>query len=209
MNLKSIIVATCASLAVISFSADAAFVGRLATTPGGTDYQAYYDTESDLTWYLTGGFGSRSYVNTWANNLVVEGIDNWSLPTGDVACGFDDPCLDTQYGSLFTALGGTVGTPLADQHNDFYGKFTTWWTLNGGLGTGGYYTNSWHYHYPGTYAVMYNFNEPSQGFTAPGNNMVGLAVYQGDVSPVPLPATIWLFGSGILGLIGVARRKKS
>lgn len=29
------------------------------------------------------------------------------------------------------------------------------------------------------------------------------------VPDVPLPATVWLFGSGILGLLGVARRKKS
>ena len=28
------------------------------------------------------------------------------------------------------------------------------------------------------------------------------------ISPVPIPAAIWLFGSGLLGLIGVARRKK-
>ena len=29
-----------------------------------------------------------------------------------------------------------------------------------------------------------------------------------DLSPVPVPAAAWLFGSGLLGLIGVARRKK-
>ena len=29
------------------------------------------------------------------------------------------------------------------------------------------------------------------------------------ISSVPVPAAIWLFGSGLLGLIGVARRKKS
>jgi hypothetical protein len=28
-------------------------------------------------------------------------------------------------------------------------------------------------------------------------------------SPIPVPAAVWLFGSGLLGLIGVARRKKS
>ena len=28
------------------------------------------------------------------------------------------------------------------------------------------------------------------------------------VKPVPLPAAAWLFGSGVLGLIGIARRKK-
>lgn len=28
------------------------------------------------------------------------------------------------------------------------------------------------------------------------------------VTPVPVPAAVWLFGSGLLGLVGVARRKK-
>ena len=29
------------------------------------------------------------------------------------------------------------------------------------------------------------------------------------VAPVPLPAAVWLFGAGLLGLVGVARRKKA
>ena len=29
-----------------------------------------------------------------------------------------------------------------------------------------------------------------------------------NVSAVPLPGAIWLFGSGIIGLAGLARRKK-
>jgi hypothetical protein len=28
-------------------------------------------------------------------------------------------------------------------------------------------------------------------------------------APVPVPAAVWLFGSGLLGLIGVARRRKN
>ncbi len=28
------------------------------------------------------------------------------------------------------------------------------------------------------------------------------------LTPVPVPAAVWLFGSGLIGLIGVARRKK-
>ncbi len=30
-----------------------------------------------------------------------------------------------------------------------------------------------------------------------------------DVSAVPVPAAVWLFGSGLIGLVGIARRKKS
>lgn len=30
-----------------------------------------------------------------------------------------------------------------------------------------------------------------------------------STSPVPIPAAVWLFGSGMLGLVGVARHKKS
>lgn len=31
----------------------------------------------------------------------------------------------------------------------------------------------------------------------------------GSVAPIPLPAAVWLLGSGLLGMVGVARRKKS
>ena len=30
-----------------------------------------------------------------------------------------------------------------------------------------------------------------------------------DLQPVPVPAAVWLFGSGLLGLIGVARRRRA
>jgi len=30
-----------------------------------------------------------------------------------------------------------------------------------------------------------------------------------DLSAVPVPAAVWLFGSGLLGLVGVARRRKT
>jgi len=28
-----------------------------------------------------------------------------------------------------------------------------------------------------------------------------------DITAVPVPAAVWLFGSGLIGLVGVARRK--
>jgi hypothetical protein len=42
-----------------------------------------------------------------------------------------------------------------------------------------------------------------------GNGFKDQAFSSGSVSPVPIPASVWLFGSGLLGLIGIARRKKA
>jgi hypothetical protein len=40
-----------------------------------------------------------------------------------------------------------------------------------------------------------------------GNASVSLTGVVSDVAPVPLPAAVWLFGSGLLGLVGVGRRR--
>jgi len=56
----------------------------------------------------------------------------------------------------------------------------------------------------GTYAV--NWNSCIEGGAFNGR----IGHWQLDVvSAVPVPAAVWLFGSGLLGLIGVAKRKKA
>lgn len=40
-------------------------------------------------------------------------------------------------------------------------------------------------------------------FASNFNSSTGVA----DVAPVPLPAAVWLFGSGLLGLVGLSRRR--
>jgi len=58
----------------------------------------------------------------------------------------------------------------------------------------------------------------AQGISDDGLTIVGAGLnptgdFEGWVvnlgSPVPLPATVWLFASGLLGLVGIARRKKA
>ena len=41
-----------------------------------------------------------------------------------------------------------------------------------------------------------------------GKDCVSSAYFGGSVSQVPVPAAAWLFGSGLLGLIGVAKRSR-
>ncbi len=40
-----------------------------------------------------------------------------------------------------------------------------------------------------------------------GNEKYAWAVKSGDISSVPVPAAMWLFGSGLLALAGLVRRK--
>jgi len=47
-------------------------------------------------------------------------------------------------------------------------------------------------------------------FTGTGNSFYGPVIDTVSViSPVPLPAAVWLFGSGLLGLFGISRHKKA
>jgi hypothetical protein len=51
---------------------------------------------------------------------------------------------------------------------------------------------------------------PDAGYTiAPNCNFDPSGNLCGGTPTVPVPAAVWLFGSGLLGLVGVARRKKS
>ncbi|HHJ36602.1 MAG TPA: VPLPA-CTERM sorting domain-containing protein [Gammaproteobacteria bacterium] len=54
----------------------------------------------------------------------------------------------------------------------------------------------------------------STGYQANSNvkgNLYAWAVQSGNVGTavVPIPAAVWLFGSGLIGLIGLTRRKKA
>jgi len=54
---------------------------------------------------------------------------------------------------------------------------------------------------PDTYLIVFD------GYDAQENRISGntLAV---DLAPIPVPAAVWLFGTGLIGLVAVARRKK-
>jgi len=73
--------------------------------------------------------------------------------------------------------------------------------------------------YSGVVGMKWNFSffDGSQGTTymtynaraiaVRNGDIYGMSVDSGNVPSVPVPTTAWLLGSGLLGLIGVARRK--
>lgn len=225
MVYKSIIGTACVCLSVVSFSANAALLSRL----GGL---AVYDTDLDVTWLADtrasegSGFddgvrGTMSWVNanTWAQSLLVGGYSDWRLPTTsevDSSCTADSAgntqaassegynCSGSEMGHLFyNELSGVAGSSIRTNASPALSLFSmdqpalVFWS-----GT------EWG-HNPEPNAWWFRFGDGQQGASAKSATYSAIAVRNGDVSSVPAPAAVWLFGSGLVGLIGFARSKKA
>lgn len=202
---KSLIGATCTCLAVASFSADAALVGRLAATPGGTDYQAYYDDVANLTW-LADAHGDRSFswagANSWAAGLTVGGVTGWRLPTTESSV-LGTKQTGSEMGNMYVnVLGGFKAPSGATGYNLNINLFSN-------VLQHGYWSSTERGELQAFVYVMKQDGDQTFGSKTGISAYSAWAVQSGDVSAVPVPAAVWLFGSGLLGLIGVAKRKKA
>ena len=197
------------SALVLSTSANAALVERL-------DGLAYYDDVADLTWLadanyaLTSGYDDNGFMqwadaNSWAAGLDIGGVTGWRLAHTDASCGgtYAYNCTDSEMGNLFyNVLGGSEGSSIDVTHNSNYDLFSDIQTTD--------WTATEYAAIPDTYA--WAFLPGSGGEQTPFQKTYyfnAWAVQSGDVSAVPVPAAVWLFGSGLIGLIGLTRRKKA
>ncbi|NOX08316.1 MAG: DUF1566 domain-containing protein [Gammaproteobacteria bacterium] len=216
-------------LTAIGFStlANASLVPRL----GGL---AYYDTVANLTWLADAnaavnstydtyspstGQMSWADANAWAANLSVAGVTGWRLPNtidvGNDGTTYTNPYEGVDYGynitthselsNMFynvlgnTAIvdtggnsqpGGLINTgPFSNLINGYYWSATVYAPNNG---------SAWNFIMPFGMQTINTISAPYYGW----------AVQSGDVGAVPVPAAVWLFGSGLIGLIGIAKRKK-
>ena len=217
-------------------SADAALIGRLAATPGGTDYQAYYDDVLDITWAADANInGSDTWANqvAWAANLVIDGVTGWRLPTNTPINGVSFNTVFTPDGSTDvafnvsrpgTVFGGSTASEMAHlffntlgnvSDHDVSGVFDDGCGAGSCLVNTGPFTNVQSANY--WFGLEFNSSQAWRFTTTNGfqdglnrsRNVFAWAVHSGDVSAVPVPAAVWLFGSGLIGLLGVAKRKKS
>lgn len=219
MAFKSIIGATCACLSIISFSASAAMIsgqGTWETTLQGRDldgntstFEAYYDVTKNITWLADAAVSGASYylnfnVSGGSNlDLNISGVTGWRIPSSDSSClgsnGYRDNCTNGEMGNLYyNVLGNTAGSlsntgPFSNVQSDTY-----WASSRKSTDP--------------LQKLIFNMGNgrlASEKFTYSGNRNYVWAVHDGDVgaSVVPIPSAVWLFGSGLIGLIGFARRK--
>ena len=103
-------------------------------------------------------------------------------------------------------INGSVLTNAGDLDGDLVDDFT------GVLISAGQVGSSWGGFFGAAYYEVWKVNILS-GTTASGFNVDTIAGTAGGdfaqytASAIPVPAAVWLFGSGLLGLVGVARRK--
>ncbi len=197
--MKTFLTTIAASAFVLSTSANAALIERL----GGL---AYYDDVADLTWLadanyaMTSGYDADGRItwqqaNDWAASLTIGGVGGWRLATSDEFCnGYN--CAGSEMGNLFyNVLGNTAGSltntgPFSNVQSNYYWSATEYAPNT---------SRAWYFSMRNGYQVnSYKFG-----------SYYAWAVQSGDVSAVPVPAAVWLFGSGLLGLIGMSRRKKA
>lgn len=203
--------------AAVLFTATGAAQAALVDRGGGL----IYDTDLNVTWLSdanVNGLMTWSQANDWAANLSyydsVRDVTytDWRLPTTtqpDPTCssqtdsqGYGYNCAGSEMSHLFySELGGNDGVNIATTHNANYSLFQN-------IQTGEAYWSGTEYALDTSYAWTFYYSFGFQGQGTKDRSMYALAVRPGDVAAVPVPAAVWLFGSGLLGLVGLARRRK-
>jgi hypothetical protein len=173
-----------------------------------------YDDVLDITWAQPDVSRTWDDSNAWASGLTLGGVSGWRLPYISVAAGagpFNDSpvecdtatevaCRDNELGYMFYHnLSGTLGQSIPPNGDpDVLALFPTlqpvWYWSGTELGS------------VGDSGFAFNFGDQLSDGQVP--NFYSWAVHAGNVGAVPVPAAVWLFGSGLIGLLGLARRKR-
>ena len=146
----------------------------------------------------TADFGRGGLMDWWAGQAFVHYLDTqnfggssqWALPTTNVVNGNYN---GSQLGELFyNELGGTQDSsipsgPFSNVQSSTYLSGTVYWS-------------------DPSYTWVFLTDSGTPNIIGKGSKFYAWAVSPGQVSSVPVPYAVWLFGTGMLGLLGLKRR---
>jgi hypothetical protein len=216
MVFKSIVGAVCACLIVVSFNVSAVIIGnkdwlQVTDTAGRSwsDFNAIFDDSTGVCdtpgCLLAGGVDLTGY--TWASITEVRVLlDTYTSTALDQA---DSPSITQALSSGWNAslFGDFAATNPFTDGNDILGFTRNSSSIgNGDVVRAVDYGSSYD---PTQSPDLYRVQELSAN---ENRSYVGGWFYKDAVETppsVPIPASVWLFGSGLIGLIGIARRKKT
>lgn len=176
---------------------------------------AVYNDSSNHNSYSIIGSGVASgsmawgAAKVWAEQLIYEGYQDWRLASANLSEPCDVPgfagCGELAH-MYFYNWGGTE-----DKDSSFIDSATGH--------TSSFLNVKWnnYYHYqeeysglPDTHSLQIFILDGGTvaGFQYSPRNTYAWAVRDGDVAAVPVPAAAWLFGSALIGLVGLKRNKQ-
>ena len=190
--------------------------GRLPATPGGTDYQAYYDDQLDVTWAANAnlnGLATAPSQLAWVAAFEIDGVGGWRLPTANtIDC--SDPgtpqavCAAHEYGHLYyygagTTQGAGITAASPGPFSNILGGINFYWSSTQATPSSAYYD--------------FSFNTGATGLDFGGCcALAAWPVRDGDVGgpPPPVPISGWVpglvaAGSALLGAASLRRKRGS
>ncbi len=120
--------------------------------------------------------------------------DNQLTEGADAGAGWASGCTGSEMGHLSNIEGVTAAAP------DLFSNVQS---------SASYWSGTELASEPANFAWDYSFKNVSQDFAGFKELNRFVWAVRGEFSAVPLPAAVWLFGAGLVGLLGVARHKKA
>lgn len=217
-------VCACVTYANVISPSSAALVPKL----GGL---VVYDDDRDITWLADANYAFTSgYIDTiptengdgrmthaqavaWADQLNFVGEGGWRLPTnpfvddtcnlqatsGDLSYSYGSYCTSGEMGHLYyEELSGTIDHPISESGDPDLDLF-----VNIHDSTSVNYWSSQVQPWGEPYG--FHFLNGGTNYGSDTNQWYAWAVHDGDI--VPIPSALYLFASGLIGLVGVAKRR--
>jgi len=209
--------------------------GNLTTAEAYYDNVAGLTWLADANYAQTSGYDTDGKMNwfdatTWAAGLDLDGTpgaDGWRLPN-TVDVGNDGETYTNIYQGVDFGYNITTHSEMSNMFYNVLGNtafYDTSGTQTGCTSPDDCLTNtgpfsnlqSFNYWSSTEYAPItssawnFYFDAGDQGWRSKYGLDYAWAVQSGDFGAaiVPVPAAVWLFSSGLLGLVGIARKKQT